>query len=79
MVMANFDVPTFKTIKETAKITNLAEYRVRKIVKTGKVRYILAGKKFLINLNSLLADLNDGDNKMIIENERGNNGNRKII
>ena len=62
---SQFAVPIFKTIKETAKITKIAEYRVRKIVKSGRVKYLKAGNKFLINLDNFLEYLKNGDTEEV--------------
>ena len=56
-----FAVPIFKTIKETAKLTGLATYRVRQIVKSEKIKYLKAGNKFLINIQNFLEYLENGD------------------
>ena len=63
------NLPEMKTINEVSLITGLAKYHVRKMVLNNKVKYIMAGKKYLINFNSLLDYLNHGDN----ENMKGEN------
>ena len=67
---ANFTVPVFKTINEMAEFTGLAKYQIRKIVKSGKVKYIKAGVKFLINLESFLEYLDNGDNEKTTQDEK---------
>ena len=54
-------LPRMRTIKAAAAETGLAEYFVRRLVKEGKVRYVKAGKKFLVNLDSLISYLNEGE------------------
>lgn len=75
---ANFRVPQFKTIAESADFTGLAKYRIRKIVKEEKIKYIKAGKKFLINVDSLIEYLKTGDNT-IKESEENNGKIRRIV
>jgi len=58
------NIPRLKTINECAQITGLARYHVRQLVLQLKVKYIKAGKKYLINLNSLLDYLNSGEEKI---------------
>ena len=54
-------LPRMRTIRAAAAETGLAEYFVRRLVKRGKVRYVKAGKKFLVNLDSLINYLNEGE------------------
>lgn len=53
--------PHMGTIKEAADASGLAVYRVRKLVASGQVRYIKAGRRILVNLDSLSHYLNAGD------------------
>lgn len=47
---------TMLTIKEAAQlITGLTEYRIRQMCINGTLPHIMAGKKYLINQNILLA------------------------
>ena len=61
MLEANFDVPIFKTIKETAKAANLSKYFIRQLLLQKKIRFVKSGTKFLINYASLLEYLNAGE------------------
>ena len=54
-------IPKMKTIKEVSKIVGLAEYHVRQLAKQNKIKFIMAGKKYLINLGSLIEYLNNGE------------------
>ena len=54
-------LPRMRTIRAAAAETGLAEYFVRQLVKQGKIRYVKAGKKFLVNLDSLISYLNEGE------------------
>ena len=46
-------LPTMVTIKEAAKASGLAVYRVRQLCKEGKVKHIHCGRRILIQLQSL--------------------------
>lgn len=52
-------IPRFLTIRETAKAGILTEYRLRCMEKTGELPCIYAGNKCLINVDLLIAQLND--------------------
>lgn len=58
------NIPQMKTIKEVSKIVGLAEYHIRQLVKQNKVSFIKSGKKYLINLESLIEYLNNGETEM---------------
>lgn len=51
-------VAVYHSIRETAKLTGLSEYFIRQLHKTGAVPGIYSGKKFLVNVPSLLESLN---------------------
>ena len=57
----NSGLPRMRTIKTAAAETGLAEYFVRRLVKQGKVKYVRAGRKFLVNLDSLIQFLSEGE------------------
>ena len=63
MLESNFVMPIFKTINETAEMTGLAKYHLRKLVLTGRIKYIKTGKKYLLQLDSLFEYLKTGDNR----------------
>lgn len=50
-----------ETINEASKISGLAKYRIRQMVLQNKVKYVRAGKKYLINIESLIEYLNQGE------------------
>lgn len=52
-------IPVFLSIRETAKSGILTEYRLRCMEKSGELPCIYAGKKCLINVDLLIAQLND--------------------
>ena len=50
-------VAVYHSIRETAKLTGLSEYYLRQQQKAGAVPGIYSGKKFLVNVPSLLESL----------------------
>lgn len=50
-------VAVYHSIRETAKLTGLSEYFIRQQQKAGAVPGIYSGKKFLVNVPSLLESL----------------------
>lgn len=51
-------VPTMLSIKETAKITGVAEFYIRQLVAGNEICFVKAGKKYLINLEKFVEYLN---------------------
>ena len=54
-------IPTMLTIPEAAERTGLSKHYLRQLVLQGRIVYISAGRKYLINMNSLAAFLNKGE------------------
>lgn len=50
----------FQSIRETKRTTGLPECYLRKLVKEGKAPGVYSGKKFLVNVPALLAQLERG-------------------
>lgn len=67
-------IPEMKTISEASKIVGLAKHFIRKIVLQGKVKYVRSGIKYLLNMDSLINYLNNGDNAIVSDS----NSNRNI-
>lgn len=57
-----FIIPHLKTINEASKIVGLTKYHVRKLVLQDKIKYVRSGVKYLVNVDSLINYLNNGDN-----------------
>ena len=55
------EIPTMITIKEASSRTGLSYDYIRKLCLRGKIIYIKAGSKFLINLDKLVEFLNTGE------------------
>jgi len=45
---------TMLTIKQAAKVSSLAPFRIRRMCISGELPHIMAGKKYLINQDVLL-------------------------
>ena len=52
----------FKTIRQTAALGILPEYRLRQMQKQGKLPGIVAGTRFYVNVKALMAQL-DAESK----------------
>lgn len=53
--------PHMGTVKEAAAASGLAVYRVRQLVAAGKVKHINAGRRILVNLDSLAQYMEQGE------------------
>lgn len=51
-------IPKMRTIKETSNETNIPYHTIRKWCLEGKITYIKAGTKYLVNLDKLIEFLN---------------------
>lgn len=58
-------IPEIKTISEASKIVGLTKYHVRKLVLQDKIKYVRSGVKYLVNVDSLINYLNNGDNATV--------------
>ena len=57
----NQTIPRMRTVAAAAAETGLAVFHVRKLVAEHKIRYVRAGRKVLVNLDSLVRYLNVGE------------------
>mgnify|MGYP001062997293 FL=1 len=69
-------IPTMKSISECSEIVGLAKYHVRRLVLQGKVKYVRSGSKYLVNVDSLIEYLNNGETQS--ETEEQDNNTSKI-
>ena len=53
--------PVMKTVKDAAAIYGLPPTYIRTLCRTGKIRYVVAGHRWLVNMNSLAKYFNEGD------------------
>ena len=51
-------MPTFKTIRQTAALGILPEYRLRVLKTQGRLPGIYSGSRFLVNVDELVKQLN---------------------
>lgn len=65
-------IPTMKSIFECSQITGLAKYHVRQLVLQDKIKYVKAGRKYLVNLESLIEYPNNGETQTNTEKENSN-------
>lgn len=59
--------PQMGTIREAAAVSGLAVYRIRRLVACNRIRYIRAGNRTLVNLDSLAHYLQTGDTQIPAE------------
>ena len=62
-------IPTMKSISECSEIVGLAKYHVRQLVLQDKIKYVKAGRKYVVNLESLIEYLNNGETHVKTETE----------
>lgn len=72
--MKEIQIPKMLSIAQTAKVIGLAKHYDRQLVLQGKVKYIRSGVKYLLNLDSLINYLNNGDDATVSDS----NSSRKI-
>lgn len=63
--------PNMGTVKKAAEIYNLSPAYIRRLCKTGKIRYVNAGHRWLVNLDSLARYFEEGDPADSEESARG--------
>lgn len=68
-----FIIPHLKTISEASKIVGLTKYHVRKLVLQDKIKYVRSGVKYLVNVDSLINYLNNGDNATVSDSNSTKN------
>lgn len=67
-MFGNFELPKMTTINETSQISGLTKHCIRQLVLQNKIKYVKAGKKYLINLGSLVEYLNNGEKEVETKN-----------
>lgn len=70
-------IPEMKTISEASKIVGLTKYHVRKLVLQNKIKYVRSGVKYLVNVDSLINYLDNGDNATVPDSNSTKNINLK--
>lgn len=56
-----FSYPTMLSVKNAAAQFGISAYYLRNLCRAGKVRFVCAGNRWLINADSLVAFFNEGD------------------
>ena len=62
-------MPTFKTIRETARTGLVSEYQLRMLVKRGRCPGIYRGKKFMVNVTALAEQLDMESRLAVVQYE----------
>ena len=65
-----FDFPRMLKVSEASEQSGLSPYALRKLCRTGKVRFVCTGSRWLINADSLSAFL-EGDIPAELESRKG--------
>lgn len=60
MNVKKIECPTMLTIQETSNRTGVSYDCIRKLCMQNKIKYIKAGKKYLINFGRFVEFLNEG-------------------
>lgn len=55
------EIPTMMTIQKASAVAGISYRAIRQMIAEDKIAYIKIGQKFLINLESLVKYLNEGD------------------
>ena len=63
--------PTMATVKDAAAKFGISEYFLRNLCRAGKVRFVCVGNRWLVNLDSLAAYFNEGDDPAELESRHG--------
>lgn len=53
--------PNMGTVAKAAEIYGLSPAYIRRLCRQGKIRYVVAGRRWLVNLDSLAKYFNEGD------------------
>ena len=54
-------LPNMAPVKQAAQLYGLSPYYIRRLCKEGKIRYVNAGRGWLVNLDSLARYFEQGD------------------
>lgn len=53
--------PRMATVKKAAEVYGLSPAYIRRLCRQGKIRYVVAGHRWLVNLDSLARYFEEGD------------------
>lgn len=63
--------PNMSTVKEAAAQFGVTAAYIRMLCRAGKVRFVCAGNRWLVNMDSLAAYFNEGDDPAELESRHG--------
>lgn len=61
--ISNIEVPRMISLRKAAEETGLTYLLIRELCDSGKVAYLKSGRKYLVNYQSLLALLKNGEGR----------------
>ena len=70
--------PNMGTVKKAAEIYGLSPCYIRRLCKAGKIRFVNAGHKWLVNLDSLAQYFEQGDPGPAGQDEAANDVRRVV-
>ena len=70
--------PNMGTVAKAAEIYGLSPAYIRRLCRQGKIRYVVAGHRWLVNLDSLARYFNEGD-PVPAEQDKAVGGIRRVI
>lgn len=70
--------PNMGTVAKAAEIYDLSPAYIRRLCRQGKIRYVVAGHRWLVNLDSLARYFNEGD-PVPAEQDEAVGGIRRVV
>ncbi len=70
--------PNMGTVAKAAEIYGLSPAYIRRLCRQGKIRYVVAGHRWLVNLDSLAKYFNEGD-PVPAEQDEAVGGIRRVV
>lgn len=70
--------PNMGTVAKAAEIYCLSPAYIRRLCRQGKIRYVVAGHRWLVNLDSLAKYFNEGD-PVPAEQDEAVGGIRRVV
>ena len=70
--------PNMGTVAKAAEIYGLSPACIRRLCRQGKIRYVVAGHRWLVNLDSLAKYFNEGD-PVPAEQDEAVGGIRRVV
>lgn len=70
-------IPKMLSIAQTAKVIGLTKHYIRQLVLQRKVKFVRSGVKYLLNMDSLITYLNNGDSATVSDSGSNRNITKK--